>query len=286
MKINTRTLVLAMALGTTAVANAQFRFFFAYGDAQTVGFARNAFLGGQDPTSAIGKEIPAGTNFLVPKAADTVNTFTVQLWVEKIGGGADDLYFGASNMVAYDRMSSGNAGALNPASFLDQQIQASAAAAASNVSSRASFAAFDNAGNDLGDTGTLGNSAQFRGTYAAGAASVRPVGIGVQSNFLAAGSGDPAAFKLAVGSKTRLMNLTLKSNMAPKSIYGDGGSEVGLSYFTNNTSTQAAGAMSYISAQNAGNTGARLVLQAVPEPTTALAIAAGLAAMVLRRRSK
>jgi hypothetical protein len=286
MKINTRTLVLAMALGTTAVANAQFRFFFAYGDAQTVGFAQNAFLGGQDPTAAIGKEIPSGTNFKVPKAADTVNTFTVQLWVEKIGGNADTLYAGASNMVAFDTATAGNAGAVPIANFVDKKIVPSNATANSNVSNRASFGAFDNTGADLSESAVLGANSQFRGSWSSSTtATMRPVGIGIQSTFLDS-NGSPAFFKLGVGSKTRLMNLTLRSALNPNEIYGDNGTEAGLQYFVGGTATQAAGAMSYIGSQIAGNTGTRLTLQAVPEPTTALAIAAGLAAMVLRRRSK
>lgn len=292
MKLNTRTLALVTALGIAGAASAQFRFFLAYGDTKLAYLNSHNYAGISNPAAALGSEIPAGALLKVPKATDN-ETFTLDLMVEKMGGGADDLYAGISTLVSFDRATAGNTGDIAQANMLDKKIQLGGTASASNgtllnnsISNKASFGLFDNTGADLGESGTIGlPSRQLRGEYRAGAASLRGAGAGLQMT-VADSNGTGSFFKLAVGSKTRILSLKFKSTLGAFEQYGTSTGGNGITFFTESSTAQQAGAMSYIHAQNAQNSGVHLNVQAVPEPGTMAAIFAGLTALGLRRRSK
>jgi hypothetical protein len=281
MNLIAKSLAFVAAATLTSVSHADtYRYFFGYGDANL------AALNG----AAVGDAVPNNRNLIVPTSASPVTSYTLQVWVEKLTGSSNTLQSGTSTHISFDRGVAANIGQVSASTFQHKKVKPFGANANAAVSNRASFAAYTNTGAALGMNGTLGNNSQYRGEYQAGqAATLRMTGYGIQSMFLAA-DGQPAHFKLSLGSKYRLMDVSFVSGLVGGEVYGDNGDETGIVATTSDASSSetSAGARSYVASVGTsynGNTGQRLIVQGVPEPGSLLALAAGLL-VVLRSKRK
>ncbi len=269
MKLNTRTLAFAVALGSFAVANAQanVEFYLGYGNAA---FAQ---LNG----AAVGAKL--NSNVLVPAPG---GTFTVSLFARqtassqgKYAGGAVFLGFGQAVGTAgnYANQAAAEAAAPAPISF------------ASDFSNRASGVdGLTNADDAASVNYEKIGSTSFSREFGAGS-TLRSVGLTEAFGF-----GTGLNVKIASGSAVRLLDLVITNKTlggAGGASWGDASGENGL---TINSIANATSRSTYFGTnpRTAGNPGAsvKYTLTAVPEPGTMLAVAAGLAAFARRRRSK
>lgn len=286
MKLNTRTIALAAVLGVAGVANAQFRFFLAYGDADLATLQKKNYAGISNPAAAVGSEIPTNVPLKVWKAGDN-KTFKVSVMVVRTGGNADALYSGGSVLATYDRVAATNSTSTfaNESTFLDKKLAFGGTTIASSVSAFGSFATYNNDGTDVDDDGdgSADNNAisalsrVLRGQFTGNTSSPRNVGLSTQFQM------NPTGKNFKVGATAvKLFDLTFKSNLAAFEQYN------GLALFVHSgAGTPNGGSSTFIGGANDVNSvGTRLNVQAVPEPGTAAAILAGLAALGLRRRSK
>jgi hypothetical protein len=272
MKMNTRTLAFALALGVAGAANAQnISFVLGYGDNTT------AALNG----SSVGSAIAPGTTIKVG-AIGTTSTF--QIWVVS---SSDVLSSGGNLFLAFDQAT------INHSTLYANNAAARAAGVKkaiglgdvySNLAT--GLAAFNNDGTDAGTTdigpavaGSAG-AARFKGVTLATAnttSSLRNIGL----NFGFA-TGPGINFKTG-SAGVRLADITVQNlGIAAGDVYGDGAGETGLILDKQVTTNPANGA-TFLKGFT-GNTASSYDLQAVPEPGTILAISAGLAALARRRK--
>lgn len=268
MKLNTRTIAMAAVLGAVVAANAaDVRFFLAYGDA---GFA--AANG-----AAMGDELKATS--IVGAVG---STFTVSVMVQSTAT-ADALYSGGCMFVGFDTATTNN----STTGYADR---ATAEAAGTSkmlrldtaYSSYGSGAGVDSGGADTTVTTASQGAAKFRGVAKGGSsASLRSIGLNQAIQW---GTGNK--LKLAAGSKFRLADMVVTNMGINNGTYGDGGDENGL---TLNSSSPATSGSNFMGNTAAGNPNADVkyaLTNAVPEPGTVIAVAAGLVALAARRRRK
>lgn len=288
MKLNTRTIALAAVIGVAGVANAQFRFFLAYGDADLATLQKKNYGGISNPSAAVGLEIPTNAPLKVWKAGDN-KTFRVSLMVVRTGGSADTLYAGGSALVAYDRVATTNSTGTfaNESTFLDKKLAFGLATIGASIPT-AGFgrsAAFNNDGTIFDDDGDgvadnnqlSGIVKELRGQFTGNTSSPRGVGLSTQFKQ------NPEGTNFKVGATPqKLMDFVFKSNLAAFEQY------TGLNvYVYGSAGAPNGGSSNFIGGANdPASTGQMYTVQAVPEPGTAAAIVAGLAVLGLRRRSK
>lgn len=293
MKLNTRTIALATVLGVAGVANAQFRYFFAYGDADFATLQTKNYAGVSNPAAAVGVEIPTNAPVKVWKAGDG-KTFKVSVYAERISGNADDVYAGGSVQALYDTAPVANSTTVltSESTLVQKKIGFGGTTLNGSFGGWGTRGVFGSDGSAIDDDGD-GNqdtaafsalSRGIRGEFTGNTTSPRRVGLSTQFQMNPSGK----FFKVAVGEKIKIVDLTFKSNLAAWEVYGDDGAETGLNLFVfSGTGTANGGSSTFIGGANVANAaGSRLTLQAVPEPGTVTAILAGLAAVALRRRSK
>ncbi|MCE9557815.1 MAG: PEP-CTERM sorting domain-containing protein [Armatimonadetes bacterium] len=285
MKTNVRSFAAVCGLLLGAVAHGQnSRFYFGYGDSQT------AALNGH----AVGDEISTANYLKVQPGGH----FKVQVWVEKTGGGVDDLSVGLSTHIAYDRGRSSNAGDSPESVLMHRKLAYGGSSLTASVSNRASFANWDRYGNAYDedsdgaqDVTTLRiASSQLRGEYQTGTGPTeRRMGFGGQ--FVLTGLQNLGAFfKIgAMSTKVRLFDFELTNTLGYGEIYGDDGLETGLSLTPKATDQRQAGAQTYLATRDEpdihqSTLGSQLIVQAVPEPSGMLAL--GLGALIFLRRKK
>lgn len=284
MKLNTRTLAIAAALGIVAGANAEFRFFFAYGDQGSVDKATRNYNGSiSDPTAALGKEIPSNVAFRVPKAGDGYS-FKVQVWAEYVGSAAQSAGIaGYAGFVTYDK-ANGNANTTlaNDSTLIDRKLTlADNTTVKNNITMSNAVVS-----NNTGSASSVGTDAELKYGFLGGVTrktqgggtAPRRVGVAVSAQALdTTGSANPgASHGFAAGEKIHLFDITMVSNLTAFETY------TGLGVFTGTGTYTAPNARM---GTTAGNTGVDLMVQAVPEPATMAAIAAGLAAFARRRKA-
>lgn len=283
MKFNTRTLAIVAALGMVAGTNAEFRFFFAYGDQGSVDKATSNYNGSiSDPTAALGKEIPSNVAFRVPKAGDGYS-FKVQVWAEYVGSAAQSAGIaGYAGFVTYDK-ANGNANTTlaNDSTLIDRKLTLADNTTLRNNITMSNVVLSNNAGDDsvaeepqlkYGMVGAAKRMTQGGGT------EPRRVGVAFVTHPLDTNGWTilGAAHSFAPGEKLHLFDITMVSNLTASETYR------GLGVFTGTgppTSPNARMGRTF------GNTGVDLQVQAVPEPATMAAIAAGLAAFARRRKA-
>ncbi|MCE9557816.1 MAG: hypothetical protein K8R88_02585 [Armatimonadetes bacterium] len=274
--------VLLGIVAASGIAQAQnCRFYFGYGDAVT------ATLNGH----AVGDEISTARNLKVLAGGH----FNVQVWVEKLNGGPDDITASGGTHIAYDRAVAPNIGEISPAALMHRKLSFGGTNLRTSVTNRVSFANWNNQGqpldtdsNGFQDVSTLGMpSAQLRGEYIVGSGSTeRRVGFGAQYT-LTNPAGVGAWFKLgSVGNKVRLLDFEMTNALGVGEIYGDDGLEAGLVLTPKSTATFQAGAHSYFAPNDWPSTtlGSRLIVQAVPEPSGVLALLPGALLLLPRKK--
>jgi len=270
MKLNTRTLAFAVALGAVAAANAaDVRFWLGYGD--------NAFaaLNG----ASVGSELKATS--VVPAVG---STFTVSIFATSTL--TTDAKYGAGALfVGFDTASTNGTG-----NYAD-----AAAAEAAGGSKMLSLAnAFSNkaTGQDgfLGasqDAGTVDytqtGAEKFSGVSGTGT-SMRSIGLWQAFGW---GTGNNVALK--AGATLRLADLVVTNKAIGAGMtYGDESGENGLTLnsVANATSRSTFFATNPRTGGNPGTDVKYALTNAVPEPGTMIALVSGLAAVAARRRRK
>ena len=281
MKFNTRTLAIVAALGMVAGTNAEFRFFFAYGDQGSVDKATSNYNGSiSDPTAALGNEIPSNVVFRVPRYG---GGFKVQVWAEYVGAAAWSTRIpGYSAFVTYDRANwAANQILANDSRLIDRKLTLADNTTLRNNITMSNVVLSNNAGDDsvaeepqlkYGMVGAAKRMTQGGGT------EPRRVGVAFVTQPLDTNGWTilGAAHSFAPGEKLHLFDITMVSNLTASETYR------GLGVFTGTgppTSPNARMGRTF------GNTGVDLQVQGVPEPATMAAIAAGLAAFARRRKA-
>lgn len=289
MKFNTRALALAagiVGLGALAgSANAGVRFYIAYGDAQLVTLAQSVQFGGgpRDSAAAIGREIPSDRALRVPKVADNLG-FKVQVWMEVLSTvNTTDLTAGGAGFLAVDRA--------NGATSTDTAATYATKALDKKLGFVNTSTPFDLNPSVPGKTASgdgpvavgYASGGQFYTTVFGSAAATTGASYGAAFSM---GFGTGNNMYVHVGDKIKLFDATLiNSALANFDIYGDGAGENGISL---NSVANATGRANFVlaSVKANGNPGVtpRYAVQAVPEPGSILAIAAGVLALAARRR--
>lgn len=288
MKLNTRTIALAAVIGVAGVANAQFRFFLAYGDADLATLQTKNYGGISNAGAVLGSEIPTNAPLKVWKAGDN-KTFRVRVMVQRTGGNADALFAGGSVLATYDRVNatSSTGTFANESTFLDKKLAFGLASIGASIptASYGDFETFQNNGGAFDDDGD-GNAdinrltalaKELRGQFTGNTSSPRAVGLSTQFQM------NPTGMNFKVGSSpVKLMDMVFKSNLAAFETFN------GLAlYVYGGAGAPNGGSSTFLGGANdAASAGASYTVQAVPEPGTAAAIVAGLAVLGLRRRSK
>jgi hypothetical protein len=269
------------------------RFWFAYGSEDFAAFARQ----NGDPLAALGREIPSGT-LRVPASSVAGGAFKVQLWERIDGTFEEHRYASGLNMnIAFDRTFCGDANTnppLNAQSFRKVQPKYESSIRES-VTNGAIVDAFDPDPLDLNGDGVQ-DRAQLRpfaaqGVFTQGTVgqgeSLRPVGLAAYvGGFIV----DPPEFagalsgmRLYRGVPQRVFDIEWQSNLAVGETYGFGEGETGLWIWTTNPPRFLANNTSLYS--DLVHVGARYnLIGAVPEPSSLMALGAGL--LLIRGRQR
>lgn len=268
MKMNTRTLAFALALGVAGAANAQqLSFVLGYGDATT------AALNG----SSVGSAIAPGTKV---KIGGIGSTSTFQVWV--VSSAAAN-FTGGNMFVGFDMATaSSTTGYANNAAAqtAGQSKKIRLSDAYSNFATGVAGVDGTNADApvDLQQAvGGAAGAATFRASRGASGSTLRSIGLNFGFGF-----GTGFKVKMSGGQGLRLADFVVtNAAIAAGDTFGDDAGENGLSL--NRDAASGVNGLNYM----AGNYTAAPVsydLQAVPEPGTILAISAGLAALARRRK--
>lgn len=255
--------IIIATIGVTAANAADVRFFLAYGDA---GFAAANGANMGDEMSSVSKIGTIGTSV------------TVQLWVSSISTSSVN-YSGGCIFVGFDTATTNN----STAGYADRD--AAELAGIDDMigldTSYNNFGAYHGQVSD-GIIRPIG-SAKFRGALRSGTvATLRSIGL--NQNW-APSIGDRVV--LEVGEKLRLADIVVRNRgILQGQVFGDSSSENGLTI--NSYRPASAGATFMGSITDPGNPGVdvKYQLAVVPEPTTIIAIGAGLVALAARRRKK
>ncbi|MBL8049163.1 MAG: PEP-CTERM sorting domain-containing protein [Chthonomonas sp.] len=275
MKIKLAGITLALAVAATSQAN--YKFHFAYGDASLASLNN----------SSVGTVITPGSNLRIPTAG---NNFSVQIWAERLTSTGQDYQPGGTVMVAYDMAPVANSTTSwdSYSSFAHRRIAAAGATASASINNAGTFTdVYDNSFTPQGP-GSLGFlSRKFRGAHTGNSSSPRMFGLSAQFKFEAA-SGNPICYIApTVGQRFRLFDMQFISNLLDGQSYGFAQGEVGLNLFAFGPVTGEinGGSSSWMGKAPTGTEiGSRLNLLAVPEPSSALAVAVGALALLRRNR--
>jgi len=257
-------------------ANASVRFYMAYGSPELA--ALNS--------GAVGSEISQQSPLRVLPG----HKFKVQMWMENTQPGLTRATYWSTN-VAFDRSLRADSEEWD---FLDQHAFRKIRPAYSDysdcVSNYANFPAFTFFGNpiDLNSDGVQDTAAwepindetfSIYGTQGPGV-TVRPVGLGATMQGVNQDVRELASAFLPAG-RHRLWDYEFTNAMAPGETYGFGQGETGLT-ITTGVSNGTNGATWFPNSQNISFSGGRYNILAVPEPSSLLALGAGL--LLLRKR--
>ncbi|MCE9557814.1 MAG: PEP-CTERM sorting domain-containing protein [Armatimonadetes bacterium] len=282
MKMILRSISAVTPLLLLGVAQAQnSRFYFGYGDAAT------AELNGH----SVGEEIPTDRGFRVLPGGH----FKLQIWVEKLLGGAEDFTSLLSTHVAYDRAIVNNAEVIPESALMHRKLSYGGATLQSSLSNMARFASWDpltdlpaDRNNDgIQDINPLVGAARLRGVFSTDRFVTTERRAGFGGGWLALDAdGRNTFFKLGpVGSKVHLFDFEMKNTLALYDIYGDDGLETGLALTPKTTANFQSGNHSAVRAFGDDTSlGSQLIVQGVPEPSSILALSLG--GLVLLRRRK
>lgn len=249
-------------MGVAAANAADVRFFLAYGDA---GFA-------SANGAAMGDELKACSAI-----GGMGTSVTVQVWVQSTSAQTVN-YAGGCMFVGFDTASTNN----STTGYTDRT-----AAETAGIDDKLGLdTAYSSLGSFHGTVadGTVGlqGTQRFRGAARSGsAATVRSIGLNQAIQF---GTGN--SMILAAGDKVRLADMIVRNRgIAQGDCYGDVAAENGL---TLNSFSPASSGSNFMGSAAAGNPNAdvKYSLAVVPEPTTVIAIGAGLVALAARRRKK
>ncbi len=288
MKFNTRILALAVASAGTVAANAQnVTYWLAYGDSQLVTLAKSVQFGGgpRDAAADIGKAIPTDRALRIPKIADNLK-FTLQVWVT-VGStsltSTGNATAGGAGFVSIDRGSASNTSSFaNDAAFASAALDKKLSFGSGKLKNFATgLPGQDANGATTVNVGYASGSTTLTGAFGASGTSVRSIGAG-----FAMGFGTGLSFVPVAGESYRLFDVEVQNTgLANFDVYGDASSENGikLNSFANATSRSN---FLLANPRANGNPGADKAysVEAVPEPGSIIAIAAGLVALAGRRR--
>lgn len=305
MKLSTRYIAFAVALGAAGVASAQIEFYFAYGSAHIAALQTRNWAGigsATDPTAVEGGRVNT-TKLYVPKAGDMINGVDggFDLWVVAkntgstaiTGRNGGNVFIGMnqsvgaanSNVVAGQNQGPAPADwalapSTDPSDWAGAMAWVTDPASVNTPNGSRSFATVDILGSV--QYPFLRRSSVDLAGASGTSTSTRAAGI---SYGFTTGTGASNAFSIEPGQVINMFKIHLRSRLTAGTIYGDDAGEYGLGLPTRpNGGTSVAGANGF------GNTGAHsgmlLDVQAVPEPGTMLALGAGLAAVAARRRRK
>jgi hypothetical protein len=284
-------MILAATCGHTQTT---IRFWFAYG---SEGFASFARANG-DPLAAVGKEIPPGP-LRVPHAGVGGGTFKVQLWREVTGATFEHRYSSGGRInIAFDRTFCGDSNTDPPLiseSFRKVQPKylnslRECITNGSLVDAWIGDEAMDVNNDGIQDTAQIrpfqSQGVFLQGIYGSGE-SLRPVGLAAYAGAYIV---DPPGFednrsgmRLYRGVPQRMFDIEWQSNLALDETYGFGEGETGLWIWTTNPSTGLANNTAIW--DDAVHIGARYnLIGAVPEPSSVMALGAGL--LLIRRRQR
>ncbi len=264
MKLNTRIFAIALASASVVAANAQYSFYLGYGNAAF------AALNG----AAVGDALKPGVN-LIPQIG---GSFTVSLFAKNNGAAFNAQ--GGAIFVGFDSASTN--GTANYAT--------TAAAGTAAVSKKLFADSISNLGTgyngligSANDPGTvdfqLQQAARYAGNFGSGT-SLRSLGLWAPVQF---GTANKLVF--SNGQTVRVADYNLSNiGLANGDIFGDASNENGLSV---NHVTNATSRATFLDPRASNpSSSVKYQVQAVPEPGTMIAVAAGLAAFARRRRSK
>ncbi len=289
MKLNTRNLALASAfvgfVSLAGMANAGVSYYLAYGDDLLVKLAKsNQFPGGpRDAAAALGSKIPTDRALRIPKIADGVSfKVDVHLVVDSTTSGSPLSFNSGGMFVGIGKDTTGATNYADKAAFEAAEdtgaLTVGGATAAASVSNLATGIAGTTGGSDGNVDMQFQGSPFLSGNFGSGS-TLRSVGLGFAYIF---GAGNSA--KLNVGTDIRAFTIELKNRgLANFATNSDNG--ISLNANTNATS-RSNFVVTSPKADGYPTTTAKYAVEAVPEPGSVLAIAAGLAALGLRRRSK
>ncbi|MBL8049161.1 MAG: PEP-CTERM sorting domain-containing protein [Chthonomonas sp.] len=273
--------LLAIGLAVAATSQANYKFHFAYGDASLASLNN----------SSVGTVITPGSNLRIPTAG---NNFSVQIWAERLTSASPAYEAGGSVMVAYDMAPVANSTTLfsTDNSFMHGKIRAAGATAESSINNPGSFDPVYSVSNGVytnAGPGSLGFlSRRFRGCYTGNSSTPRMSGLSAQFKFESAGGNPFCRISAPVGQRFRLFDVQFKSNLQGGQSYGFAQGEVGLNLFAFGplTGDINGGSSSWMGGDPVGTEiGSRLNLLAVPEPSSALAVAVGALALFRRKRA-
>lgn len=305
MKLSTRYIAFAVALGAAGVASAQLQVYYAYGSQHLVQLNKADYFpgGASNPAAAVGGKVEGVLR--IPRMDESINGvmggFTLQVRVKNMGSATARLQSGVffAGMGLVDNVASnatastdalfnawtagwpivhagGTRGTLSGSTTFNGDVRA-------NLGSTAGDDPEVRYGpNALGGGRVLGT---FRSAPAGNATRVAGITFAAGWRDPDGGDTDPVANQIDLGAGQDILLLTLNlrnKSLANFDIYGDGAGENGLSL---NVGTPPS-SHNFNFANNTTTAPSDLDLQAVPEPGTMLALGAGLAAVAARRRRK
>lgn len=295
MKLNTRTLAFVSAfvgLGALAgSASASIRFYLAYGDAQLVKLAKSTQFGGgaRDAAAALGAPIPTDRAMRIPKIADNLAfTVDVHVVVDSVTGtsaGGNMKWNSGGAFVGIDSATTGATNYADLAAFTaaadKKKLTVGGADVAASLSNLGTLPGV-NASGTTDVTVTYQGSPFLSGMFGAGTTN-RSIGAGFAYVF---GTGNSA--QIPVAADYRLFSMSIKNaTLANFDVFGDASDENGISLNgVNNSTSRSNFVVSGTGAKADGYpTGSpKYAVEAVPEPGSMLAIAAGVLALAARRR--